>query len=204
MRSNRSPRPGRLAVTIIPLLLAGAGLVTILGGCVPAAVGGAAVVATDRRSAGQMLDDSALDIEILNRVYAPESIDEDDRIKVVVYNGVVLLAGEVSSESNRAEAEAIAARVDGVRRVVNELEVMDDRSGWARFDDAWHSSRVNTALLTENPIEGFDATRIKVVTVRNTVYLMGLVSREEADAVTEVVRNVGGIERVVRVFDYTN
>ncbi|MDX1461095.1 MAG: BON domain-containing protein, partial [Xanthomonadales bacterium] len=66
----------------------------------------------------------------------------------------------------------------------------------------WLTTKVNTALLRENPVPGFDATRIKVVTSQNNVYLMGLVTREEGDAVAEVARHVGGVEKVIKVFSY--
>ncbi|MDX1556747.1 MAG: BON domain-containing protein, partial [Xanthomonadales bacterium] len=64
--------------------------------------------------------------------------------------------------------------------------------------------KANSVLTAKNPIEGLDATRIKVLTARRIVYLMGTVTREEGDRVAEVVRNIGGVEKVVKVFDYVD
>jgi osmotically-inducible protein OsmY len=71
----------------------------------------------------------------------------------------------------------------------------------ARSSDAWITAKVKTALIDVD-VKGFDITRVKVVTERGVVYLMGLVTREEAEAATDVVRRVGGVQRVVRLFQY--
>ena len=63
---------------------------------------------------------------------------------------------------------------------------------------------MNSILVTENPLPGNDAERIKVISSQNTVYLMGFVSREEGNAIAEIVRNIGGVEKVVKIFDYTD
>ena len=63
---------------------------------------------------------------------------------------------------------------------------------------------MNSILITENPLPGNDASRIKVISSQNTVYLMGMVSQKEGEAVAEVVRNIRGVEKVVKVFDYTD
>jgi osmotically-inducible protein OsmY len=59
-------------------------------------------------------------------------------------------------------------------------------------------------LITENPLPGNDASRVKVVSSQNTVYLMGIVTRAEGDKVAEIVRNIGGVEKVVKIFDYSD
>jgi osmotically-inducible protein OsmY len=89
-----------------------------------------------------------------------------------------------------------------VERVVNELAVGPSASLGKRLDNSWLTTKVNAALVRDNPVPGFDATRIKVISSLNTVYLMGLVRRAEGDAVAEVARNVGGVEKVVKVFSY--
>jgi osmotically-inducible protein OsmY len=174
----------------------------VLSGCAAAVVGGAAVVASDRRSAGTVLDDQTTEVQIVDQLYSAAEIDEQDHIKVEVYQGVALLVGEVQSEANRQLASRLAADVANVERVVNELEVTESVSNFGRLDNTWLTTKVNTALVMENPVPGFDATRIKVVSARNQVYLMGLVTREEGDAVAEVARNVSGVEKVIKVFSY--
>lgn len=185
---------------MIALLLA-----VLLGGCVAAAVGaaaGGAAVATDRRSVGTVLDDQTAEVRVVDRIYSTPEFTSDDHVKVEVYNGVVLLVGEVTSEAKREIAGQRAAEVPHVERVVNELVVGPSASIGKRLDNSWLTTKVNAALVRHNPVPGFDATRIKVVSSLNTVYLMGLVRRAEGDAVAEVARNVGGVEKVVKVFSY--
>ena len=116
----------------------------------------------------------------------------------------MLLVGEVEEPATRQLASQIASGVENVERVVNELEVAPEADTGERLENAWLTTKVNSALLTENPVPGLDTTRIKVVSSRNNVYLMGLVTREEGKAVAEVARNVSGVEKVIKVFSYTD
>jgi osmotically-inducible protein OsmY len=176
----------------------------LLSGCAAAVVGAGAavVVATDRRSAGTVLDDQVREVQVHDRIYAAEEIDATDHVKVEVYQGTVLLVGEVKNEANRQLASRRASEVENVERVVNELVVAEDPGTLGKLDNTWLTTKVNTALMTENPMPGFDPMRIKVVSAGSKVYLMGLVSRAEGEAVAEVARNVSGVEKVVKVFSY--
>lgn len=186
------------AVRLLCLLLG----IQVLAGCAAVAVGGAAVVATDRRSAGTVLDDQTIEVRVSDHIYGDPAFEGGDHVKVEVYRGVALLVGEVTTAEKRSIAEQRAAEVEYVNRVVNELAVADSASLGQRLDNTWLTAKVNTALIRKNPVPGFDATRIKVVSSMNTIYLMGLVSREEGEAVAEVARNVGGVAKVVKVFSY--
>ena len=173
-----------------------------LSGCAVAVVGGAAAVVHDRRSVGNVIDDGGIEVSVKQKIYNEAEINEDDHIKVVSNNGIVLLVGETTTEKNRKTATEIAQSVSGVKQVHNELEVRFESSIGGRFDDGYLNTKVNTALLTKNPVPGFDPSRINVTTVRDIVYLMGLVTRDEGEAVADVVRNVGGVAKVVKVFEY--
>jgi osmotically-inducible protein OsmY len=189
--------PDKLIKSVVVAALAA----IVLSGCAAAVVGTAAAV-HDRRSVGNVIDDGAIEISVKQKIYNDPDIDEDDHIKVVSNNGIVLLVGETTDESNRRKATEIAQSDAGVVQVHNELEVRFESSIGGRIDDSYLNTKVNTALLTKNPVPGFDPTRINVTTVRDIVYLMGLVTREEGEAVAEVARNVGGVAKVVKVFEY--
>ena len=182
---------------VITLLLAA----IILSGCAAAVVGGAAAV-HDRRSVGNVIDDHGIEVSVKQKIYNDAAINKDDHIKVISTNGIVLLVGETTTEKNRNSATEIAQSVSGVRQVHNELEVRFESSFGGRFDDSYLNTKINTALLTKNLLPGFDPTRINVTTVRDIAYLMGLVTQDEGEAVADVVRNVGGIVKVVKVFEY--
>lgn len=199
------PRTGATYGLVFYRLITALLFAVLLGGCVAAvgaAAGGGAVVATDRRSVGTVLDDQTTEVRVVDRIYSAPEFTGGDHVKVEVYKGVVLLVGEVTSEAKREVAGSRAAEVPHVERVVNELVVGPSASIGKRLDNSWLTTKVNAALVRENPVPGFDATRIKVISSLNTVYLMGLVRRAEGDAVAEVTRNVGGVEKVVKVFSY--
>ncbi len=157
-----------------------------------------------RRSAGTVLDDQTLEYDVIDKIYSDPNFGQDDHIKVEVNQGVVLLAGETVSEENRTLATKLAEEPALTRRVVNDLAVGQRADFGDKISNAWLTTKVNSILLKENALPGNDASRIKVVSSQHTVYLMGLVSREDGDTVAEIVRNIGGVEKVVKIFDYTD
>jgi osmotically-inducible protein OsmY len=186
-----------------------AAAVSMLQGCIAVIAGGAAVgadTAHDRRSAYTVLSDRNIQLTAFDAINRhKELVRDDNSVKVVVYNGVMLLAGQVRSEALKQLAQKTVADIADVKRVVNEIEVTDEPEGfWRRREDNTLTLRVKTALLDITSLPGFDPTRVNVTTSHHVVYLMGLVSHEEADAVADVARDVGGIEKVVKVFEYTN
>ncbi len=195
--------PIRTAQPLLKLVCVLLGVVQ-LSACIAVVAGGAAIVATDRRTTGTVLDDQTTEVRVADHIYAAQDFKGGDHVKVEVYQGVVLLVGEVTTEAKRQLAGDRAAEVDNVARVVNELDIGESASVVERLDNTWLTTKVNTVLIKENPVPGFDATRIKVISSQNKIYLMGLVSREEGEAVAEVVRNIGGVEKVVKVFSYVD
>lgn len=175
-----------------------------LSSCAPVLIGSAIVtgvnIAHDRRSAGQVLDDKIITASVKNELR--KSLEDDSRIKVDSYNGVVLLAGEVKTQNDRVLAEDSAAIKDGVMKVVNELKLVDEiASIGRRSKDGYLTSKAKASLL-KIKLEEFDPTRVKITTANREVYLMGLVSRTEADAVVERIRHLRGVDRVVKIFEY--
>ncbi|MEW8258975.1 MAG: BON domain-containing protein, partial [Candidatus Thiodiazotropha taylori] len=128
-------------------------------------------------------------------------IKEQTNISVTSYNMVVLLTGQATNENLRRKAEQLVTGVDRVRRVVNEIEIGSTSSIGEDSRDVALTSEVKLKLSSID-IPGFDPLRVKVVTERGTVFLLGLITKQEGDAVTEVVRHISGVRRVVRVFEY--
>lgn len=157
-----------------------------------------------RRSTGTVLNDQSLEYDVISNIRNDPSFSENDHIKVEVHRGVVLLAGETVSEENKILATRLAEAPRLTERVVNDLKVGEREGFGGKLDNTWLTTKVNSLLVTENPIPGNDASRIKVVSSHNTVYLMGLVTHKEGEAVAEVVRNIGGVDKVVKIFDYTD
>ena len=178
-----------------------------LGGCLLAVAGGAAVGASaahDRRGVGTYVDDKRIYLGAYDSINKDKELALKNNVKIVVYNGVMLLVGEVRTPELKQRAERMVSGFDGTRRIVNELEIREPEGFWSRRHDNTITLRTKTALLDLTSLPGFDPTRVNVTTAHSVVYLMGRVSHEEDTAVTGVAREVGGVERVVKVFEYTD
>lgn len=175
-------------------------LLPLFAGCAAVAVGGLAtgvMVAEDRRTVGTIAEDQGIELKTANRI--GEKI-KDAHVNVTSYNRVALLSGEVPTTSAKAEAEKIARAVENVRSVYNELRVGANSTIQARTSDAVTTSKVKARFVDLNL--KFSPLHVKVVTENQTVFLMGLVKRQEAADATEVARTTGGVSRVVRLFEY--
>jgi len=178
---------------IVRAIVLGLICTSLLAACAPS---------SKRRTTGTVIDDQTIEVMAINEIYASAEFDDADHVKIEVHNGTVLLAGETKSETNKALATRIVSNIRGVDHVVNDLEVGKAATLGNRLENSYISTKANSILTTKNPVAGVDMTRIKVLTARHTVYLMGTVTHQEADEVTEVVRNIRGVEKVVKVFDY--
>lgn len=152
-----------------------------------------------RRSLGTMIDDNSIETMIKVNLNAEDERLKDSNISVVSHNGTVLLVGQVPSQEMKNLATRIAAQSSRVKTVHNELEVGDSSGFLSRSNDAWLTAKLKTLMLANTEISGL---RTKVVTENGVVYLMGLVTREEADRIVELVRNARGVTKVVRAFEY--
>ncbi len=180
-------------------------LVPFLTSCAAVVVGGAAATGMavhDRRSFGTVVDDNLLEIRVGDALYRHEKFDTHSRVRILAYNGWVLLAGEVLDTERVSLATDLVREVNGVVRLFNELVPQPKAGLGRRNSDRWISTRVKTSLGGIDELPGFDPTRVKVLTTRGTVYLMGLVSRAEGEAAVNQARVVRGVEKVVSIFQY--
>lgn len=186
---------------LIPTLALSAGLSMIsLSGCVPIVAGGIGagiLMAEDRRTSGTYLMDEEIEFKTSSRVR--EQYGENTRVSATSFNRRVLLTGAVPNAEVRAKVEAIALAVPNVRAVQNELNVGPVSTFTARTNDGYITTKVKARFLDD---KRFNAHHAKVVTEAGTVYLMGLVKREEGDAAAEVASRTSGVSKVVKVFEY--
>ena len=174
-------------------------LVMGLGACAPLVVGsfvGGAMVATDRRTSGTQLEDEGIELRSANRIR--EMVGDRVHVNITSYNRQVLLTGEVPNDRDRQYLAKLVSEVDNVRTVVNELAVMPASSLGDRSTDALITGKIKASMLNSKDIF---ASAYKVVTERGTVYLMGRVTQREANRATDIARTVGGVKKVVRVFE---
>jgi osmotically-inducible protein OsmY len=151
------------------------------------------------RSLGARIDDSRLSTIIAVNINKAHPDLDSAHVKVDIFNGVVLLSGEVPTENLRTLAGDTARAVANVRQVHNELSVRPNSSVLSRMNDSYLHSRIKLRLLSEAVLNG---TNIDVVVVDDTAFLMGLVSAEQAEVAGHVTSLIGGVRRVVKVFEY--
>jgi len=183
-------------------LLAAILLTSALSACAPLLVGStavtAAMVASDRRTAGEQLEDNVIEMKIASDVRALFPKDSPVRINATSHAGVVLLTGDVPTQADRQRAEEATRRVERVERVVNRLRVGDITPFSVRSNDTWLTSKVRTNLINTKDVP---SSTIIITVERGTVYLMGRVTREEAERAAKTAANLNGVNQVVTVFD---
>ncbi|MGH8808136.1 MAG: BON domain-containing protein, partial [Noviherbaspirillum sp.] len=175
-------------------------LITSLQGCVEMAVGTAVMgtlAATDRRTFGAQTEDKA--ILVKGEARAANLVGNAGHVNVTSFNRKVLLTGEVRDEATKAAVEREVTAIEGVQSVVNDLEVAGLSSFTSRSNDALITGKVKASFVDTKDLY---ANAIKVVTERGTVYLMGRVTQREGQLAANVTRSIGGVQKVVKVFEY--
>lgn len=171
-----------------------------LQGCFPVVATGAGagvLMAEDRRTAGAYIEDEGIELKAANRLN--EKFKDTVHINVTSYNRNALMTGEAPTEAARQEAEKIVQSTPNVHNVVNEVAVAGNSSYSSRSNDTYLTSKVKVRFVDARK---FQANHVKVVTENNVVYLLGLVTRKEADDAAEIARTTSGVQKVVKVFEY--
>jgi osmotically-inducible protein OsmY len=186
-------------------LLAVALLTSLLGGCAAVVVTGAATganAAHDRRTIGAYIDDEGIELKALLAITEDKEVYKQVHINVISVNGVVLLVGQAPTEELRMKIEDLTREIEKVRVVHNEITIAAPNSYMTRSSDSLITAKVKGSLFGIKGQEGFDPTRVKVVTENGIVYLMGILYRSEADAVATRASRVSGVQKVVKLFEY--
>lgn len=155
-----------------------------------------------RRTLGAVFDDGGIETTIKVNLDAADTGLKNAHISVVSFNGVVLLVGQVPSQDLKNLATRVATQASSrIKTVHNELEVAGVTTFLSRSNDAWLSTKLKTLMLADPTVAGL---RTKIVTENGVVYLMGLVTQQEANQAVELVSNTSGVTKVVRAFEYIN
>ena len=190
LKSRRALLLGLGAATLLPMLQ----------GCFPVVATGVsagAAMISDRRTSGTYLEDESIEWKVSSRIR--ERFGNSVHVNATSYNRNVLLSGEAPNDTIRGELDGIVAGVEHVRGVINEVVIGPSSTLSARANDTLITSNVKARFVDAGR---FSAHNVKVVTEANVVFLMGIVTRAEADAAAEVARTSQGVRKVVRVFEY--
>jgi len=171
-----------------------------LQGCFPvivAGVGTGVMMVQDRRTSGAYVEDQVIETKAFDRI--GKQYKDNVHVNVTSFNRNVLISGEVQNDAVKTEIGRLVAGIENVRNVSNELVISDTTSLTSRSSDSLVTSNVKLRFAGD---KRFNADHVKVVTENGVVYLLGLVTRAEAETATEAARTTSGVQRVVRIFEY--
>ncbi|MCJ8320235.1 MAG: BON domain-containing protein [Colwellia sp.] len=177
-------------------------LLVSLQGCVGVAtvavVSGASII-TDHRTISKQIDDQTIEFNASTKISENESLQKQTNLHLVCINGAILIIGQAPNSYLRDLAVKEVSSIKGVQKVHNQIRIGNTTAFTTRTNDVWLTSKVKTALFSSDTI---NPTNIKVITENSEVFLMGIVSQEEADEAVDIARNISGVSRVFMAFEY--
>lgn len=176
-------------------------LTTILAGCakiITVTTSEPIQISTNKRTFGTKINDQQLETVARVNLNKASTQLEDAHINIDSFNGIVLLTGQVPNEQLRDLAGSTVAKINSIQQVHNELASGTSTDFQTRSIDSWITTKIKTKLVASS----IQSRRIRIITEARTVFLMGLVSRYEADRITDVAKNTDGVKQVVKVFEY--
>tara|TARA_Y100001960_G_scaffold81148_1_gene86552 strand:- start:567 stop:1133 length:567 start_codon:yes stop_codon:yes gene_type:complete len=153
------------------------------------------------RTPGTMIDDEFIERIASREINKSDPLLKAANINIVSFNGLVLLTGQIQDSQLSRKTESVVRKIRKVRKVHNELQIGSPISLVARTNDAWLTTKIRAKLLAETNINN---TNYKVVTENGIVFLMGFVSKSDSKSIVEIARNVFGVQKVVKVFEYVD
>lgn len=187
------------------LLLLGILACAIPTGCTLLAVGAvgaagakAVSVTADRRTAGTQLDDFNAQNEAQGLIGDDEHLNKNANIKVSIYNRVALITGQAPSQADIAKAESIVANIKYVNKIHNQLRSGSPIPTSSAVYDSWLATKIRTKILSSDEVP---TAQVSIIVEDSEVFLMGLVTNQEATAAVEIARHIEGVTKVVRAFE---
>lgn len=181
-------------------------ITTLLTGCSTLMTGGAEITGLsllhDRRTSKALMNDERIEINAGIELNSHDDTRSECHFNVTAYNGTVLVTGETPTQQLRNKVISIVQTIPGVKLVHNELTIGPLSSFTSRSHDTLITTKVKSALSNIKNLPGFDATRVKVITEKGVVYLLGLVHKNEGLVATEIARRENGVKQVVKIFEF--
>ena len=177
-------------------------LASALQGCAVAtvvAVTAGATMVADRRSFSKQIDDQSIEFVAHNELNKQKALSKNTNLHIVSMNGTVLVFGQAPNSYLRDLAIKSIQDVPDIVTIHNQIRISSTTALTTKSNDIWLTSKVKSALLANGEVNAKD---IKVVTENAEVFLLGLVTPEEAEIVVEIARNISGVSRVIKVFEY--
>lgn len=185
-----------VVICCLPLSLSGCIAAAIVAGVGAGAVG--TTLATDKRGIHQEYSDRKITDKIKSEIVHNPWLRRNSHIVVATYNGTVLLAGQAQGQNVKDFAGNLAKSTAGVRKVFNELDISGRQGTLTTMNDSWLETKVKSEMVAR---KGLNTNAIKIVSVDGNIYLMGRVSQSQAQLAANTARRVGGVRRVIEVFE---
>lgn len=186
-------------VLLLPLLL----FLLSLSGCIflaGAALGATAIVVVyDHRTIAKTVTDTKIENHIVENIQSNPDLHNNCHIEVSVFNHTVLLAGQ-APDATLKKAAMQAATIPEVMKIYNEISIEGPTSPLTRTSDGWITTKIKTEMLAD---EDLKSSSIKVVTENGTVFLMGRVNERQAEIAIDIAKEVSGVQKVIKIFEYT-
>lgn len=153
----------------------------------------------DRRHLDVAAVDSRIIDTIEEKILQDNSLEQQAQVLVFSYNQKVLLRGYAPSETLRLRAVELALATDSVRQVYNQIKIGDKLGEIARSNDMLLSASIQATLIS---VVGIDASHPQILISNGDVYLMGLLTREETQALIPILEKVDGVRSVNSFVEY--
>lgn len=153
---------------------------------------------SNQRNISMVIDDEELEVEAVRTMFKNDELWNNSEIDVTSFNKTILLTGQAPTKSLKQKAYQLTSQLPGVKRVYNEIRVAAPVSSLTYFSDISLTTKVKTALFVDDDL---DSSKVKVVTEDGEVFLMGLLTKAEADKAVDITRNVSGVKRVIQAFE---
>ena len=198
LKNGLSALANRKTARIAGLLM----LASALQGCAVAtvvAVTAGATMVADRRTFSKQIDDQSIEFIAHNELNKQKALSNNTNLHVISMNGTVLVIGQAPNSYLRDLAIKTIQDVPDIVTIHNQVRIGSTTALSTQSNDIWLTSKVKSALLTNGEVNAKD---IKVVTENSEVFLLGLVTKKEANIVVEITRNINGVSRVFKAFEY--
>jgi osmotically-inducible protein OsmY len=183
------------------------GLAWGLSGCIAPAlilVGSGVVVGANTVGSNLPLktqeEDSHIKMQAIASLKNYPELEGHSNVEITVYNGVVLLLGQVPTDSVKSRIAENIAKIEGVNVVYNEMTVGEPVTLGSYAEDTWLTTKVKTALGDAH----LNSLHFKIVTENRVVYLLAVTTREDGDAAAVAASKVSGVQKVVKAYFFTH
>ncbi len=172
-----------------------------ISGCAGLFIAGAATTANiviDTRTTKQIWQDNNIEFEVA-AIGNKQPFNGNSRVLASSYNGTVVLMGQAPTQALINDLENRIRQLPGVKVVHNQMKAKQPLSVTQISNDSWITTRVKSALLTDNRLNG---VKVKVITEDSEVFLFGYVTQAQSEWATEIARHVSGVKQVIKGFQY--